>query len=79
MDALTRLAILTIGAYQRAISPFLPPSCRFAPSCSEYARQAIVTRGLSRGGWLAVRRVLRCHPLNPGGVDPPPLPTGGKA
>ena len=79
MGALTRAAILTIGTYQQIISPFLPPTCRFSPSCSEYARQAIVTRGLSRGGWLAVRRVLRCHPFNPGGVDPPPVPTRGKA
>ncbi len=79
MNALTRAAILMIGVYQHMISPLLPRACRFAPSCSEYARQAIVTHGLSRGGWLAVRRVLRCHPFHPGGFDPPPVPSGGKA
>lgn len=79
MNALTLAAIRTISVYQHMISPVLPRACRFAPSCSEYARQAIVNHGLSRGGWLAVRRVLRCHPLHPGGFDPPPMPSGGKA
>jgi len=52
-----------ILVYQRAISPLLPGSCRFYPSCSEYARQAILKYGPLRGGWLALRRLLRCHPL----------------
>ena len=61
-----------IRLYQRCISPFLPPSCRYVPSCSEYARQAYVEWGLIRGTWLSLCRLLRCHPLHPGGYDPPP-------
>lgn len=64
--------LLLILGYQRAISPFLPPSCRFEPSCSHYGYEAIQTHGLLRGGWLAIRRVSRCHPFNPGGYDPVP-------
>ncbi|HLW48050.1 MAG TPA: membrane protein insertion efficiency factor YidD [bacterium] len=61
--------------YQRWISPHLAPSCRFFPSCSEYATGAVEGHGLLRGGWLAVRRLLRCHPFHPGGYDPvPPHP-----
>lgn len=66
------IAVGMIRWYQRWISPYLPPSCRFTPSCSEYAAQAVEHHGLVRGGWLAVRRVLRCHPLHPGGYDPVP-------
>jgi len=72
MNVVVRAAVLGITAYQRAVSPLLPRACRFAPSCSEYARQVIIGHGLFRGGWLAVRRVLRCHPFHPGGIDPPP-------
>lgn len=72
MRILARAAVLVIGAYQLAISPLLPRACRFVPSCSEYARQALTAHGLARGGWLAVKRLLRCHPLHPGGFDPPP-------
>ncbi len=62
--------------YQVAISPGLPPSCRFTPSCSQYAIEALDRHGAIRGSWLAVRRLARCHPWNPGGVDPVPEATG---
>ena len=61
-----------IAAYQRYISPLLGSHCRFYPSCSEYARTAIARHGIRRGGWLAIKRLSRCHPLHPGGVDPVP-------
>lgn len=69
---LRRLAVQPIVLYQRLLSPFLPQSCRFYPSCSEYARQAILKHGLLKGSWLALKRLARCHPLNPGGYDPVP-------
>lgn len=61
-----------IRLYQRWISPFTAPSCRYFPSCSEYAAQAVTRYGLFRGSWLALRRLLRCHPFHPGGYDPVP-------
>jgi hypothetical protein len=61
-----------LRSYQRWISPWLPPACRFSPSCSEYARQAVERYGLRRGGWRAMRRLARCHPLHRGGYDPLP-------
>jgi putative membrane protein insertion efficiency factor len=61
-----------ITAYQRLLSPLLPNSCRFAPTCSEYARQAVLEHGLWRGAWLATTRLACCHPFHPGGYDPPP-------
>lgn len=67
-----RLVIGLIGIYQRALSPLLPPACRFTPTCSEYARVAVERHGVLRGSWLATRRILRCHPLHPGGYDPVP-------
>ena len=67
-----RLFIGLIRFYQRFISPMLPPSCRFTPSCSAYALEAIRVHGAVRGVWLAVRRLGRCHPFNPGGYDPVP-------
>jgi uncharacterized protein len=66
------LALLLITAYQKLLSPMLPQSCRFYPSCSEYAKQAIQKYGIVRGGWLALKRIARCHPGNPGGLDPVP-------
>ena len=61
-----------IRLYQRWISPYTLPSCRFYPSCSEYALEAVSRYGLLRGTWLAARRLLRCHPFHPGGYDPVP-------
>jgi hypothetical protein len=65
-------AVLALTVYQRYLSPFLGPHCRFAPSCSEYARQAVIGQGAIRGGWLALRRLVKCQPFHPGGYDPPP-------
>ena len=67
-----RVLLLLIRLWQNTFSRALPPSCRFYPSCSEYSAQAIDRYGVVRGGWLAVRRIARCHPLNPGGFDPVP-------
>ncbi len=67
-----RLTLLLIHFYRRAISPFLGPHCRFHPTCSEYAATAIQRYGFLRGGWLALRRLGRCHPWHPGGLDPVP-------
>ncbi len=61
-----------LGAYKFLISPLLPPSCRFYPSCSDYARMSIDRHGALKGAFLAMKRVLRCHPLDPGGYDPIP-------
>ena len=65
--------LLAIRVYQRFISPLSPPSCRFHPSCSAYAVTALTRFGPMRGGWLALRRIGRCNPWNPGGVDPVPM------
>jgi putative membrane protein insertion efficiency factor len=65
-------AIFVLRAYKRFISPLLPPACRFYPTCSEYAAQAIAKHGLWRGGIMAARRLVKCNPLHPGGVDPVP-------
>lgn len=74
MTAARQLLIFPIRLYKSCISPLLPPSCRFYPSCSTYAIQAIETHGPLKGLWLAARRILRCHPGSPGGFDPvPPL------
>lgn len=61
-----------IRCYQRLLSPLLGNRCRFHPSCSRYAIQAIERHGAARGSWLTLRRLTRCHPLNPGGEDPVP-------
>jgi putative membrane protein insertion efficiency factor len=68
----TRVFLLLIKGYQRFVSPLTPPVCRFYPSCSTYAADAIARHGPWKGGYLAVRRLLRCHPLHPGGYDPVP-------
>lgn len=67
--------IALIRAYQWFVSPLLGNHCRFYPSCSQYAREAIERHGALPGVWLAVRRLLRCHPWHPGGVDPVPEPS----
>ena len=64
--------IWLVRGYQLAISLFLPPSCRFHPSCSHYAIEALQRHGAAKGLWLAVRRISRCHPWHPGGHDPVP-------
>jgi hypothetical protein len=66
---LGRVVAAPIVAYRRWVSPALPPTCRFYPSCSEYALTAVAVHGPGRGIWLAIRRLLRCHPFHPGGVD----------
>lgn len=75
-DSLSKMVrwvfVLPLVLYQGLISPLLPQSCRFFPSCSEYARQAIQKHGLRKGGFLALKRLLRCHPLSKGGYDPVP-------
>ncbi|MGH3438127.1 MAG: membrane protein insertion efficiency factor YidD [Sciscionella sp.] len=67
-----RPLIVVLRGYQRFISPLLPPSCRFYPSCSAYAVEALRVHGLLRGSWLAAWRLLKCGPWHPGGVDPVP-------
>jgi putative membrane protein insertion efficiency factor len=72
---LGRILIGAVRFYQVAISSWTPPSCRFTPSCSSYAIEAIETHGARRGTWLAARRIARCHPWGGHGYDP--VPTGG--
>jgi len=72
MNAAQRLLIGLIRTYQYVLSPWLGNQCRFTPTCSEYARQAVLTHGALKGTWLALRRVGRCHPWHPGGHDPVP-------
>lgn len=66
------LALSAIRLYKRYLSPMLPPSCRFEPTCSIYTYQAIEKYGVVKGTWLGMKRISRCHPLNPGGYDPVP-------
>ena len=66
------VAMWLIRIYQKTFSRVLPSTCRFIPSCSEYSYQAIEKYGLFKGGWLAIKRITRCHPLNEGGYDPVP-------
>ena len=67
-----RLLAGLIRGYQIVLSPLLPPSCRFHPSCSQYALEAVSRHGALKGSWLAARRLARCHPFHPGGYDPVP-------
>lgn len=66
------ILVLLVRGYQVSISPLLPPSCRYFPSCSAYAVEALERHGALKGSWLAARRILRCHPFTPGGYDPVP-------
>jgi hypothetical protein len=66
------IALVLLRFYKRFISPLLPPACRFEPTCSVYAMGALEKYGFARGSWLALKRLARCHPLNPGGWDPVP-------
>jgi putative membrane protein insertion efficiency factor len=75
MDIFWRIVALPARLYKRFISPILPPACRFEPTCSVYAAEAIETHGLL-GLWLAVKRILKCHPFHPGGYDPVPPSRG---
>lgn len=70
--ALTALLLLPVLFYQKCISPLTPPTCRFTPTCSEYARQALIKHGPVKGLYLAIRRLLRCHPWGGSGYDPVP-------
>ena len=74
LSAGARVLMVLITGYRRFISPLLGPHCRFAPSCSAYAFEAVRVHGALRGSWLAVRRIARCHPFHPGGLDPVPPP-----
>ena len=67
-----RLAVRMLDLYKLLLSPILPPACRFSPTCSVYAREAIARHGLARGAGLALRRLARCHPFHRGGFDPVP-------
>ncbi|MBQ9406000.1 MAG: membrane protein insertion efficiency factor YidD [Desulfovibrio sp.] len=75
MNRLMRmLCVLPIRLYQWCISPVLPPACRFYPTCSAYAVEAIMLHGILRGGWLTLKRLSRCHPWGGSGYDPVPPP-----
>lgn len=67
-----KIFIKLIRLYQRYISPLTPPTCRFHPTCSNYAIEAISEYGVLKGTWLAIKRILKCHPFHPGGFDPVP-------
>ncbi|MGO9784360.1 MAG: membrane protein insertion efficiency factor YidD [Streptosporangiaceae bacterium] len=72
------MLMATVSGYRRFLGPFLPPRCRFEPSCSAYALEALQVHGAGRGLWLAIARIARCHPFHPGGYDPVP-PRDGSA
>lgn len=67
-----KILLSVIRFYQVAISPIKPPSCRFYPTCSHYGLEAVQRFGALKGGWLTLKRILKCHPFHPGGIDPVP-------
>ena len=67
------LVLRLLRIYKRFVSPLLPPSCRFTPTCSQYTYEAVDRFGVVKGGWMGVKRVVRCNPFNPGGYDPVPF------
>jgi hypothetical protein len=69
---LKKIFILLIRFYQTVISPIKPPTCRFYPTCSQYGLEAVQRFGAIKGGWLTIKRISKCHPFHPGGVDPVP-------
>ena len=69
---LSKIMLALIAFYRNCISPLLPPTCRYTPTCSQYAQEAIRKYGPLKGGWLALRRILRCHPFGGSGYDPVP-------
>lgn len=73
-----QLLLLLIQGYRRLLSPLFPPTCRFTPTCSQYALTAIDRFGPVKGSWLAMRRITRCHPFHPGGYDPVPEATAAE-
>ena len=72
-NMLKKLFLGIIRFYQRFISPMTPPTCRFYPTCSEYTKEAIEVYGALKGGYMGIKRILKCHPLHKGGFDPVPL------
>ena len=72
MNIPARLMLLLLRIYQYAISPMLPPRCRYTPTCSQYAVEAVSKHGAFKGGWLALKRIARCHPFGGSGHDPVP-------
>ncbi len=67
-----RVILGMVALYKRFLSPALPPSCRYYPTCSTYMQEAVTRYGALRGGWMGIKRILRCHPFHPGGYDPVP-------
>jgi len=72
MSIVARAVVLLIRGYQVTLSPLLPSACRYQPTCSHYALEAVERYGALKGAWLGARRILRCHPFHPGGYDPVP-------
>ncbi len=76
---LARVLVVALRVYRRYVSPLVPPSCRFTPTCSAYGIEALTRHGVLRGSWLTLRRLLRCAPWHPGGWDPVPPPGARQA
>lgn len=72
MNTVNKFFIALFRLYKRAISPMLPPACRFTPTCSEYAIEAFEKKGLFKASWMTIMRIAKCHPFHPGGYDPLP-------